>query len=88
MAPNQSRRIQVSGRTILCDCVGDRRLLTLAKAIIRKREAADRLSVGILNQVLDACRLYALGEAQHVVREVIVERQAQESADDNGDDEE
>lgn len=88
MAPRKSREIDISGRTVHCDSVDDRALLTHAKAIIKSRDAAIALSLEQLQDVLGACRLYALGEGQHAVREVIASRPAQARsrvADTDGD---
>ncbi|WP_428305039.1 hypothetical protein [Lacipirellula sp.] len=74
MPPDTSRQIEISGRTIDCDSIADRSLLTQAKAIIKNREAAEQLSIDRLHAIFDACRLYALGAAQHALREVVADR--------------
>ncbi|WP_428306200.1 hypothetical protein [Lacipirellula sp.] len=74
MTTDKSRQIDISGRTVDCDSDSDCAILLHAKAVIERREAAENLSLDMLNQVLNACQLYALGEAQHVVREVIANR--------------
>ncbi|BBO35696.1 hypothetical protein PLANPX_5308 [Lacipirellula parvula] len=62
------RRIQITGRNVLCDTFDDRELLAQAKAVVLNPATADTLSLENLYVIRDACQRYALGKAQRALK--------------------
>ncbi len=65
-------KIIIDGRTIECSTAEVRRLLLEAKAIGDDPSVADKLSIGRLMLIKDACQLHSLGKHQRLVKMAIV----------------
>ena len=69
--PFHVARITIDGRTIECSSAEVRSLLLEAKAIGDHETAAQRLSIGRLMMIKDACQLHCLGKHQRLVKKAI-----------------
>ena len=69
--PYHVAKIIIDGRTIECSSAEVRQLLLDAKAIGDDPSVADKLSIGRLMLIKDACQLHSLGRHQRLVKKAI-----------------
>ncbi len=74
--PYHVAKILIDGRTIECSTAEVRRLLLEAKAIGDAPSVADKLSIGRLMLIKDACQLHSLGRHQRLLKMAIDRRDA------------